>query len=85
MQDLVEKGANAVMVVWPKPLPGTNRTPSPFVDQLKHKSNELRVTAGELNDVKSKLNMQQLVEEESHCHRKQRGKAQKTKPSEYSE
>jgi hypothetical protein len=52
------------MILWPKGLPGTNRTPSPYMDELKHKSNEIKLQAAELNQARSKLNAYQLLEEE---------------------
>jgi hypothetical protein len=64
----------ATMIVWPQPLPGTDFTPSPFVDELKRKTDELDRKTAELNKVQSRLSMQQLIEEESNCHKKQGGK-----------
>jgi hypothetical protein len=71
MRDLVEH--TAIMIVYPKPLPGTYLTPSPFMDKLKRQ-------AAELNEAQYKLSIQQLLEEESNHEVKQRGKARKAKP-----
>lgn len=79
MRDLVEH--TAIMIVWPRRLPGTHYTPSPFMDELKRKSNELKLQAAELNEAQSKLGMQQLIEEESSHNAKRRGKARKAKPA----
>ena len=50
------------MVLWPKPLPGTSITSSPYMDELKHKSNKLKLQAAELSEARSKLNMYELLE-----------------------
>jgi hypothetical protein len=52
------------MIVWPKGPEKTDLTPSPYMDELKHKSNEIKLQAAELNDAQSKLNMYKLLEEE---------------------
>ena len=65
------------MVLWPKGLPGTNLTPSPYMDELKHKSNEVKLQAAELNEARSKLKTYQLLEEESGPQTKKLGKTRK--------
>lgn len=74
MGDLVKH--TAVMILWPKPLPGTNITSSPYMDELKNKSNKLKLQAAELNEARSKLKMQELLELEgkpSHQTKQQGG------------
>jgi hypothetical protein len=58
------------MVLWPQPIPGTNLTSSPYMDELKHKSNELKLQAAELNEARSKL----LLEEKTGHQTKQQRK-----------
>ena len=91
MRDVAEQAAT--MIVWPEPLPGATLTPSPFVDELnrkteelKHKTVEFNLLTTELEETRSKLNMLQLCEEESmNRDAEQGGKAWKTNPGGYSE
>lgn len=60
--DLVQLKQTMTMVLWPKG-PKTNLTPSPYMDELKHKLNKIKLQAAELNEARSKLNMHELLEE----------------------
>lgn len=47
--DLVQHDMSAFMILWPRGMPGTKFTPSPYMDQLRLKSQTIRLQTSEIN------------------------------------